>query len=885
VPLAPGTRLGPYEILAPLGAGGMGEVYRARDTRLDRTVAVKVLPAHLSENSEVRQRFEREARAVSQLAHPHICVLHDVGREGDADYIVMEHLEGETLAARIARGPLPTSELLVLGGQIADALEKAHRAGIVHRDLKPGNVMLVRSGAKLLDFGLARATGLASRVSDLTSSPTVSHPLTAEGTLLGTFHYMSPEQLEGREADARADLWALGCVLYEMATGRRPFDGRSQASLIAAILERDPPAVSEVQPLAPPALDRLVRGLLAKDPGERVQTAHDVKLQLAWIAEGGSQAGVPAPVTARRRRREGLAWALAGAAAIAAVAAAAALWLRPAAAPRVVRFEIEGPPGSRSLQWPRLSHDGRTLAFSATDSNGTPRVWVRSLDALEAVPVAGTEGVQRAFWSPDDRFIAFLADGKVRRVPVTGGAPVAIGDVAGGSDGSWGEGGLIAFDGGPGDSIRAVPVGGGALRPLTTLGTGRREALHGWPSFLPGGKQFLYVAYPEGSGREGTMRLGRVGSLEARDLGPSDGRVEYTPEGYLVFPRENTLLAQRFDPRSGKVSGEAMTIGEEVSLGGGNGDFSVTGNGVLVYRTQPVGVEARLVRVDRNGGGVTDVAPPGNYVEMSVSPDGRQVALVLRGAREEGYDVWVRDFGRGITSRLTFDRGDDINPVWSPDGQRIAYSSNRQGLFRTWVRAASGVGTEDTLGVRADGASGPTGWTPDGATLLLRTRTANGLWNVQTLAVAGAAAPADFVATPFIEAWARPSPDGVWVAYMSDESGRFQVYVRRADGTGGKWQVSVGGGVMPQWSPNGRELYFQAPDLSVMASAVEAGAAFSARAPERLFRMPLVSPEFGGHRWAPLPDGRFLVLTPAEGEQRARFTVVLHWTRELAGRR
>jgi len=883
--LEPGTRLGPYEIIAPLGAGGMGEVYRARDSRLDRSVAIKVLPAHLSENSEVRSRFEREARAVSQLAHPNICVLHDVGREGSTDYIVMEHLEGETLAQRLTRGPLPTDELLAVGGQIADALDKAHRAGIVHRDLKPANIMLTRSGAKLLDFGLARTTGLAQQVTDLTSSPTVAQALTTEGTILGTFHYMAPEQLEGGEADARADLWALGCVLFEMATARRVFDGRSQASLIAAILEKAPPSITETQPLAPPALDRLVRALLAKDPEQRMQTAHDARLQLQWIAEGGSQAGVPAPVAARRRQREGIAWIVAGVATVAAIAAAAFLMSQPRHEARVVRFEIEAPPGTRGIQWPRLSHDGRMLAFSAIDTNGTQQLWVRSLDALHAVPVAGTQAASRAFWSPDDRFLAFIIDGKVRRVPVGGGATVAIGDAKGGFDGAWSSRDLIAFDGGAGDSIQAIPVGGGTVRPLTTLDRAAGTTVHGWPSFLPGGRRFLFVAYKDIGVQVGTMRIGQIGSLESKEVGETNGRVEYSPEGYIVFPRENTLLAQRFDPASGTTRGDAMTIGEDVSLGGGNGDFSVAGGGVLVYRTQRTNVSARLVWVNRDGGGVTDAAPPGAYAELALSPDGGRVALGLSGGTGEGQDLWVRDLARNITSRLTFDKGNDINPVWSPEGTRIAFASDRRPPYRSYVRLASGVGGEDTLSAAPLSPAGPTDWSPDGVSLILRQRGQQGQWDVVTLQPGPAAQSSLFAAAPYSETWGKYSPDGRWIAYSSDESGTPQVYVRMADGSGGKWQVSIDGGSFPQWRGDGRELYFQAPDQSICAVPMELGTTLTAGTPARLFRMPLIASLLGGYRWAPSRDGRrFLLLTPSAGEERARFTVVMGWAEELKKR-
>ena len=392
MPLPTGTRLGPYEIAAPLGAGGMGEVYRARDTRLGRDVAVKVLPHELSAAPEVRARFEREARTVSSLNHPNICVLHDVGHEAGVDYLVMELIEGETLAERLKRGPFAAPELLRIGMHIASALDAAHRSGVVHRDLKPGNVMLTKTGAKLLDFGLARVGGLAPTVDSLSNSPTVAAPLTAKGSIVGTFQYMAPEQLEGKEADERSDIWAFGVVLYEMATGQRAFEGRSQASLIAAILEKEPAPISEVAPLAPPGLDRLVRACLAKDPDQRLQTAHDAKLQLQWIAEGGSQAGVPAPVAARRRSREAAAWAIAGVAVLALLVLGGAQLLRRPGPPRVIRFEVRLPTGTTGITWPRLSPDGKTMAFLASDSAGGRRLWIRPLDAIEGPSGGGWRG-------------------------------------------------------------------------------------------------------------------------------------------------------------------------------------------------------------------------------------------------------------------------------------------------------------------------------------------------------------------------------------------------------------------------------------------------------------------------------------------------------------
>ncbi len=593
--LATGTRLGPYEIAAPLGAGGMGEVYRARDSRLGRDVAIKVLPVHLSANPEVRARFEREARTISGLNHPNICTLHDIGREGDTDYLVLELVEGETLAERLRRGPLPTPELLRVGLQVADALDRAHRAGVIHRDLKPGNIMLTRSGAKLMDFGLARATGMAGAGSGsgvtaaaLTQSPTVAQALTAEGTLVGTFQYMSPEQLEGREADVRSDLWALGCVLYEMATGRRAFEGRSQASLIAAILEREPAPVGEAPstpgtpPVGPPpGLDRLIRALLVKDPDERIQTAHDAKLQLRWIAEGAGVpaapasgvARIPATATGRRGRGAVLPWVVAGASLLVAIG-----WplLRPVRAPLVFRFHPDTDvPGAVDVSWPRVSPDGRSLVFETTDSTGSCRAYLMRLDQPGLHAIDGTDGLQRAYWSPDSREIAFVAGDKIQRVAVAGGSPTVICPAPGGADLSWGAHGTILMDGRPTDSIRAVPAGGGELKPATRIDRAAGEMGCAWPSFLPDGEHFLFIGVSPAVAT-GSIRLGRLGSLESTKLGVSDGRAEYAPGGWVVYVRNGALRAQKLDVGAGKLVGDPVTLVDDLRVGAAQGEFSTS---------------------------------------------------------------------------------------------------------------------------------------------------------------------------------------------------------------------------------------------------------------------------------------------------------------------
>ena len=547
----------------------MGEVYKARDTRLDRVVAIKVLPSHLSSNPELRQRFEREAKAISSLSHPNICTLHDVGVQDDLDYLVMEYLEGESLAARLLRGPIPIEQVLRIGTEIATALDAAHRSGITHRDLKPGNIVLTKSGAKLLDFGLAKTAAApvaGSALDALTSLPTQvegAAPLTTEGTLLGTFQYMAPEQLEGKDADARTDIFALGSVLYEMVTSKPAFSGGSRASLISSIMSAQPQSVIAVQPLTPPALERLIRTALAKDPDDRWQTAHDVALQLQWIAEGGSAVGLPAPVAARRARREHLAWALA---AVGVLGMAFLAWRGAGSnAPTVrpLRFTIPVPHGVSFIDMPRISPNGATLAFNATDSSGKSMIWLRPFKSLDANPLPGTDGATRPFWSPDSRFLGFVAGGKLKKIAASGGPAEVVCDAPTGSDGTWGRNGDILFDGNvTSDPIRRVSASGGvataALPFDSTTGAG-------WPAFLPDGKHFFFTRIAQGKTE---IMLGTLGSTKTKSLGVAVSRIEYSADGYLLFVRDRTLVAQRFNPGSGRLEGEPFPVAESLPITG-----------------------------------------------------------------------------------------------------------------------------------------------------------------------------------------------------------------------------------------------------------------------------------------------------------------------------
>ncbi len=881
MPLTTGSRLGPYEIVAPLGAGGMGEVYRARDTRLGREVAVKVLPAHLSTQPEVRARFEREAKTISGLQHPHICTLFDVGHEDGVDFLVMELIEGETLAARLGRGALPPADVLKFGAQIADALERAHRAGVVHRDLKPGNVMLTRGGAKLMDFGLARATGLAAAGSGsaslaMTHSPTVAAPLTTEGTIIGTFQYMSPEQLEGQEADERADLWALGCVLFEMATGRAAFSGRSQATLISAIMTSEPPAVSSLTPLAPPALDRLVRTCLTKDREERARSAHDVKLQLVGMQEASTQSGV-APAVGRSRRpyRASMAWIVAAVATVVAVALAVLLFQKGGRSSRdLAHVLLPIDTGQTPSRYPSslvISPDGMSVAYVAADS-ATRAVWVRRFDS--PVPkklFALTEWTGPAApinWSPDSRQL--VVGGNVAhlfKVPVDGGAPTPLCDANMNRGATWSPRGVIVFALGTQTGLYKIPAAGGTPVQVTWPDTARHESGHRFPCFLPDGVHFLFTILPPGpDGFE--IRIGSIDSKETKPVLHAQSSVTYAAPGWLLSRRDGKVVAHQFDARSGRVTGEPIRLLDAPELSDLDSEpiASASADGRLLVLDNPA-PEAKLAWMSLSGVvGAPLPLPAGPWRAPVLSPDGRFAAII------NGDDLWRIDLARAAPLRLTSGGGYHNNPVWSPDGSQLTFSMGGRGREENMVMNSDGSGTPRRLKSVNALFKSVRCWTEAGLLVAaLRAGTQDDIFLLD-----GPDADArPLLASTYSELVPKVSPDNRWLGYFSNEAGKFDLYLQSFPGLGHKVRVTNEGCTMFWWLPSSREIvYFHGPSRRVSSVTLTTrGEEIEVSAPRIWFTLP-----DGVQSGELTSDGsRFLVLLSKGTEADRRARVVMNW--------
>jgi len=879
--LSVGTRLGPYEITAPIGAGGMGEVYRATDTRLDRSVAVKILSAEFASDPSLRARFEREAKAISSLSHSHICALYDVGEttgNGGAPlhYLVMEYLEGESLADRLTKGPLTTDQVVRIGIEIADALDKAHRRGIIHRDLKPGNVMLTKSGAKLLDFGLAQMA--AGRAEGVEKDATVHRPLTQEGTLVGTFQYMSPEQLEGRPADARSDLFALGALLYEMATGRRAFEGKSKASLIAAILDSDPPPISELRPMAPPALDRVIRACLAKDPEDRWQTAHDVMLQLRWINEGGSKAGVPAPVAKRRLVRERLAWGVAALAMVIAIAFAAGFIQRAPKPAPLVHFSIETPEKVSLFPFDErgiaLSPDGSRLAFVGSSSDGRRLIYLRPLSANSSQPMAGTEDASYPFWSPDGDYIGFFAGGKLKKISSGGGPPQVLCDAPSGRGGTWNGEGTIVFAPTISSPLYRVPAGGGKPVQTTVLSGG--VSRHRWPVFLPDGQHVLFAG-------DSALYVTSLESREIKTLIEDASNAAFAPPDRLVFSRGEVLMMQKFDPRTLTVKGEPVPLPFGLASYWGPkrlSIFSLARNGTIAF-LPAAAATSRIVWMDRNGRETGFVGEAGRYEDAALSPDGKKIAVV-KGGREEG-DIWLVDVADGRWSRFTFHPGSYADLTWNSDGSVLAFMYAPAGTGQLYTKSLS-RDADATLVVQTKEWAVPYSFSPDGRLLLFsRQMNATG-FDIYSVTLDGKATMTPVVQTPFAELRARFSPDGKWFAYDSNESNRTEVYVRRYPPTADQWQVSARGGISPTWRADGRELFFFGSE-SIMAAPMGTGDRLNPGTPVSLFHMPSQmlagSLSNGGATGIPIAgvtrDGQKFLLRSTAEDQAPSLNIVMNW--------
>ncbi len=892
--LSAGSRLGPYEIVGPLGAGGMGEVYRAKDTRLGRDVAIKVLPAHLSSQPELKQRLEREARAVSSLNHPHICTLFDIGHHEGTDFLVMEHLEGETLANRLQRGPLPFPELMRAATQIADALDRAHRSGIIHRDLKPGNIMLTKDGTKLLDFGLAKEMGIGSAPSNLTASPTLMSPLTADGAILGTFQYMAPEQLDGKEADARSDVFALGAVIYEMATGTRAFEGKTQASLIASILKEEPRPIRATVPAAPVPLDRLVKQCLQKDPEERIQSAHDVRLQLEAIAEGAASVTESTPVATAhavpRRSRERLAWIIAAVAAITAAAAAAAavsagfFRAEPPLPPPVVS-SISPPanaPLSSSIMSMALSPDGRQIAFIARGAGGNG-IWVRSLDSTQARLLAGTEDSECPFWSPDGHRIGFYSSGKLRKVDLAGGQSDAIASMATCLGASWSADDSIVYVPDRYLPIMKVRSSGGDPVPLIAQGGVKGKRIFSQPSLLPDGRHLLYTVNEiwEGGENSGVFVATTEGKDERRII-PILTNARYVAPGYLVYAKDGQLRAQSFDLKRLEVSGEPITLADGVQYLGfyASNAFTLSQTGTLAYVAGAGSVTRDLTWVDRHGAILGKSGKPGNYFSPCLSHDGKGIAVDQSDLASDSGDIWVQDRERGVGTRLTFEPRNESAPIWSPDDRRILFFGNYPDRNDLFTVAADGTGSPEML--VSNGADNlPSDWSRDGKYILFQSSKNSGFTNSDLWIYSVEEKKAEpWLATPYTEKQAHFSPDHRWIAYTSNESGKQEVYVRGFMPPGGKWQVSSDGGSSPVWRSDGKELFFLSPDSKLMSVVIRPGAAFDIDAATVVFKIPGEMLDVSVvNQYDVAPDGRSFLMnldTPTEGQR--MITLVTNWT-------
>ncbi len=883
MPLAPGKILGPYEIIEKAGAGGMGEVFKAKDTRLDRIVAIKVLPPAVAANPDLKLRFEREAKTISSLNHPNICILHDVGNEDGLDYLVMEYLEGDTLSERLEKGPIAYDEVLQIAIQISTALESAHRQGLVHRDLKPGNVMLTKDGAKLLDFGLAKLT-IDSAQNKNVSNLTMTTPLTGVGTILGTMQYMAPEQLEGKEADVRSDIFSFGALLYEMITGKRAFEGSSQATLIAAIIEREPVSISSMVPITPPLFERLVKKCLSKDPDKRWQSISDLCDELRWISQAGSQVGLPMHLAKKRKFKFTIARIVGAVAIMISLILSYMLFMQPKEKIYTNRFSLSPSmetPEIRSVNWSRISPDGRLIAFRATDTLGVTMLWIRPLNSLEPYPLRGTENIARQFWSPDSKFIAFFKSNQLYKIPVAGG-PAQLLCETNGADGNWGTKGYILFDGQSTDTLKYVSASGGTPQYATPIDTANGERSTAWPWFLSDGIHFLYTLYTK-SGSE--LRVGSIESdestliFEEKEMRLLDSRVEFCKQGYLLFIKDKLLLAQKFDEIKFQLIGEPIPIAQGIDQSGNASTFGTSDNGVLLYQYTSTSNQSELIWYDRNGLEIEKVGKQDAYRDIVLSPDNSKLVFGLYDQQGSNEDLWIRDFNRNLVSRLTFDKPDNVVPLWSPDGKYIAYSETGDGTFRTKYKRADGQGVIHSLDNLDSLINGPSHWFSDSILYLLIMENNLDIMRYDL---------ADKSITPVINSQYREvvgtvSNNGKYILYMSNESGINEIYVSELGGDGGRWQISNESGFRPSWRADNKEIFyisrndFMSVEVNISTDKFEIGQ------PNKLFNKTMnYAGSIIGARYCVSNDGqRILMNIPLNVKSKDNIIIVQNWLEEF----
>jgi len=838
--LTSGTKLGPYEIQSPLGAGGMGEVYRARDTRLDRIVAIKVLASDLSSSPELKQRMEREARAISSLNHPHICQLYDIGSQNGAGYLVMEFLEGETVAERLRKGALPLNETLKIGIALAEALTVAHRQGIVHRDLKPGNIMLTRGGAKLMDFGLAKSAGAGvpagtSSAPLLSAAQTMSEaspfsPLTTAGAMIGTIQYMSPEQIQGKEADARSDLFALGAVLYEMITGARPFGGKSQISVASAILENEPEPISVLQPLTPPELEHIVTTCLAKNADGRFQTAHDIALQLKWIVQNKT-ATVPSAEDSGHSRQL-LPWLIAGVLALMLIASVV-LWRVSKRTEQATYFFAPLPFAARDVS---VSPNGHTIAVvGRRESERNNVIWIYEPGAQEATALANTEGGSSPFWSPDGQSLGFFADGKLKKLNLANGTVQVLCEAPNGRGGSWNKDGVILFTptGTLGVGLYRISAWGGTPVQINVPEQALKEDSNRWPVFLPDGIHYLYSAVNLSSSRKEphSIYMGSLNSNEKRFVVKAKGNTAFTAPGNLLFYRDETLFAQHFDTKKFELTGEPVPIVTDVQFFPriAKAVFAASNTGLLVAERNADSGASQVLWFDRKGQQIGIALNPGIYGNVMLAPNGKVLASDTTDPASLNTNVWTYDLENRTEKRLTFDAAFDALPIWSPDGGHIVFSSNREHKFELYLKDSNGANDEKIIGQGPVDAF-PTDWSRDGKYIIYQR--GSELWFMTM---------PELRAVQFLKRNSslkdgRFSPDGKWLAYSSNESGRWEIYVTSFPEGHGRWQVSNAGGDQARWRGDGKELFYLSGGSNIMAVPVKTGTNFDAGSPVILFQ-------------------------------------------------